>query len=196
MKKPLTTILFVLLAFASRAQTVKEQFYKVDTVPGHGYEIMFIGSPVTKKVYTKTDAGVKATLQTFYRPGDYTWDQAKVKIDSVFRSNGNWSLPTVSQLQTIITLTQAILDKQRIRLGSLDYEGLLGAFWCCNQTKNGQINIDSIYNAGLVDGQHFAKTESNAKRSDGTRLVDDDNPGNVSGTGGKITDHLIFIRKY
>jgi len=94
MKKLLISLQSVLMAFVAQAQLVKDQILKVDTVPGHGYEVMFIGNKVTKKVYVKTDSGVKSVDKDFYNPGDHTWDQSKNKIDSIAALNSNWELPT------------------------------------------------------------------------------------------------------
>ncbi len=99
MKKICLAFLISLTSFATKAQIVKDQIFKVDTVPGHGYEVMFIGNKITKKVYIKTDSGVKSIDKDFYRPGDYTWDHAKEIIDSVNNIDANWVLPSTKQLK-------------------------------------------------------------------------------------------------
>ncbi|WP_158991437.1 hypothetical protein [Mucilaginibacter sp. L196] len=180
-----TILLCVLLSFQAVlaiSQDLAKQQIKIDTIQGHGYEILFVSNPISRKIYVKTSAGVKQDIKQLYRPIEYKWESVLSLLDSI---KSGWALPTTTQLETIYKSSQSDMDKSGIRLGSLDYVGVSGSYWCYNGVMSNEPVTKLVYIGGVI-GESFHKGEGFD--------ADPNKYGNF--TVAKENYKVILIRKY
>ncbi|MCC8426941.1 hypothetical protein [Mucilaginibacter sp. UR6-11] len=195
MKKIIFITSALLLTNAIYSQDLPKKRIKIDTANSHGYEIMYCGDYISKNVNLYENGALKHLTKQFLREHQYSWEGAKTLIDSVNNLREGWTIPTTNQLRTIFVLTQTILDKKRIRIGSLDWQGIYLSYWCYNGDDKEKINTDSIYNAGSRNERDFEISDSNFKT--GGNLVNGDDPKFLGAhVNGKIANKVLFIRKY
>lgn len=180
--KRLSLIIFFTIPFFLKAQTVDKQIVKVDTIPGHGYEIMYVGDPEKRRI----NLNGQLAMGDCFGPVHYNWPDAKVKIDSIYNLKQNWRLATTAQLRTIYTITQAIMDKKRIRVAGFGWQGISGLYWCNNSPDGSFNDLDNLAVAGSQNNREFEVSEGS-----GSDFATSD-----WGHGLKYKEQLLMVRKY
>ncbi|EHQ30001.1 hypothetical protein [Mucilaginibacter paludis] len=180
--KRLLLIALLILPSLLRAQ-VKQQIARVDTIPGHGYEIMYVGKH--EKLTTRTSDGEIQSLD-YFNSIEYNWPKAKFKIDSIYNLKQGWRLSTTAQLKTIFKITQAIMNQKDIRIGSYDFIGINGLFWCNNSPDGSFNDLDNLAVAGSQNSREFE-----VERGSGKDYATSD-----EGYGLVYKEQLLMVRKY
>lgn len=137
MKKIAISFIVLTVALQAYCQNIKQQFIKIDTAAGHGYEVKFIGA--------------KSQGLFFERP--LTWKSAK----DTLQNNAGWTIPTVVQAKTIASLLYTLMKNKNIQMGGNDWQGTYGWYWALNNQAGDTSNINQIFGAigkGWITG-HF-----------------------------------------
>lgn len=172
MKISILITLIALKCSSAFAQDFKTNRAKIDTANGHGYEILVMATPVQKNV----EAGS-------FRINDYTFNEAKHKLDSLQSLGENWSLPTVGQLKSIYSAFKTTNTSKN----SMQWQGVYGFYWCKNVTRNSNGVVDNnLMNAAGANNIYAFKV------IDG--LIDSE----LTDRGGvqKVKYRLAFIKSY
>jgi hypothetical protein len=200
MKRIILLLALIKTAQIVNGQDLRKNIIKVDTVPGHGYEVMYMVKPIKKDVVETFNNGPllngkkdkrndinKTVSENFYRPVKYNWKQTQNISDSLTKLNENWRLPTLNQLKTIFNKTKDEMNTHAVRLGSLEWQGIFFLYWCNNGSYN-PINEESIYAAGSENGREFGYHPLTGKS-----LIDSDDPQIPDY---KVRFYLLFIKSY
>jgi hypothetical protein len=139
-------IIFILLlspVFMAHAQELLTDHLKADTVPGHGYEVLYMGDYVLQDTLIqkylnvmvagkmmKIDNGYDHKKHRVFETNVYKWAQVVHIADSVYKLNQGWRIPTVNDMRFLFTFL-----KNRESLSSpwdsyrlIDSQG--DTFWC------------------------------------------------------------------